>query len=202
MHTQTHTAESPELTHELFADLLDHTLTTFHICHKHNLAIDQLEAVADSPAFQSAARALERIHDARAAAMLPELRTRALTQLAHIIDQTPTTPTHTETVRRATATVLRWKPAPRPTTEEPTEQQTEKHTKNQAENPTQDAPGQPHAQAEPTNTDTRPEPTHPPESQPDPAHAPRPATPLNAETPEHDTRPQADRPPSQGHQPE
>ncbi len=194
MQTQTHTAESPELTHELFADLLDHTLTTFQICHKHNLAIDQLEAVADSPAFQSAARALEHIHDARAAAMLPELRTRALTQLAHIIDQTPTTPTHTETVRRATATVLRWKPEPRHTNEEQTEKQAEK--------PTQDASGQPHAQAEPTNTDTRPEPAHPPESQPDPAHAPRPATPLNAETPEHGTRPQADRPPSQGHQPE
>lgn len=163
MHTQT-----PELTHQLFDDLLNEHLTTFQICHKHQLAIDQLAAVVDSPAFQSAARALERIHDARAAAMLPELRTRALTRLADVVAQTPTTPTHTETIRRAASAILRWKSAPPQPDDRPDKQPDERPTDAK---PAGAPPEQPPERHEPSGRTARHESSRPPEPLPTAAHA-------------------------------
>lgn len=112
---QTHT---PELTAKLFADVLDDALSIPEVCNRHGLAIDELAAVTASPDFRKAVADLDAIHRARLAAQRPAREARALATLDAIAAQTPTSPTHTETVRRAASALLRHKHPTAPAADE------------------------------------------------------------------------------------
>lgn len=104
-----------QLTNELFNDLLDPCLSTLDVCRKHAVPITDLRLILASEHFQQTARALIEAEELRSAALAPDRRERALATLDAITQQTPTTPTHTECIRRAAATLLRaTKPAQRP----------------------------------------------------------------------------------------
>ncbi len=119
MHTQTHHA-APLLTTELFADILNPDMHAFEVCHRHGLDLTQLRAVTDSAHFRHNVECMRAIQAARADAMLPAMQARALRTLDAVAAQPPTTPTHTETVRRAAAAVLRLKPDTPPEPADPT----------------------------------------------------------------------------------
>ena len=115
--TTAHQTPTPELTPALFADLLDPSKSPFDLCHTHNLALDQLHAVATGDHFRACVRMLEEIHAERTAAQRPQRERLALDALDRIANQTPTTNTHTETIRRAANALLRHKPqTPSPAT--------------------------------------------------------------------------------------
>ena len=96
-----------QLTPDLFHDLIDNRLSAIDICIKHELAIDQLAAIVDSPEFTQASRQLADIERKRIEATAPLRRRAALQTLETIAQQHPTTPTHTETVRKAAAQLAR-----------------------------------------------------------------------------------------------
>lgn len=144
MSTQTHdqtTVHTPALTTQLFSDILNSTLSTFEICRRNDINIDQLRAVAESEHFRYSVECMRAIHAARTDAMLPAMQARALGALDAIASQDPTTPTHTETVRRAAAAVLRLKPT------DPPEPDTQ-HNENDDNHPDNHPGPQPDAHAE------------------------------------------------------
>ncbi len=120
-----------ELTNELFNDLLDPCLSTLDVCRKHAVPITDLRLILASDHFQQSAQALIEAEELRSAALAPDRRERALATLDAITQQQPSTPTHTECIRRAASALLRAakpdqrpahtpaKPEPTTTTEEP-----------------------------------------------------------------------------------
>ncbi|RMH29256.1 MAG: hypothetical protein D6692_04475, partial [Planctomycetota bacterium] len=105
-----HQPHTPELTPALFADLLDPSKSPFDICHTHNLALDKLHAITTGAHFRACVQMLEEIHAERTAAQRPQRERLALDALDRIVTQTPTTNTHTETIRRAASALIRHKP--------------------------------------------------------------------------------------------
>jgi hypothetical protein len=105
---------TPELTQALFTDLLDPAISLLDVCRRHALPIEHLHNVLEGEQFQSAVRALNRAMQLRAQALAPERTERALATLDAIARQTPTTPSHTECVRRAAGALLRATQPPKP----------------------------------------------------------------------------------------
>lgn len=108
---------TPTLTQALFTDLLDPAISLLDVCRRHTLPIEHLHDVLASEQFQSAVDALNRAMELRTRALAPERTERALATLDAIARQTPTTPSHTECVRRAAAALLRATQPPKPTKE-------------------------------------------------------------------------------------
>jgi hypothetical protein len=104
-----------QLTNELFNDLLDPRIPTLDVCRKHAIPITDLRLILASDHFQQSAQALIEAEELRAAALAPDRRERALATLDAITQQQPSTPTHTECIRRAASALLRaTKPDARP----------------------------------------------------------------------------------------
>ncbi len=104
---------------DLFHDLLAEALPTIDICRKHAIALADLRRIIQSQEFRQAAEDLAVIEEIRTAARLPARREQSLAALERIIAQPATTPTHTETIRKAANTLMRdpkaaTKPTPKP----------------------------------------------------------------------------------------
>lgn len=95
--------EHAQLTPDIIHDLIIEPLPTLDICLKHQLSIDQLHALVTSEQFKQIADQLTEIDHARA----PFTRARMLRVLERIADLEPQSPTHTETIRKAAAQLLR-----------------------------------------------------------------------------------------------
>jgi hypothetical protein len=95
------------LTDALFTDLLDPAVPLLEVCRRHALPIGHLHDILAGDRFQSAVRALNRAMQLRSQALAPERTERALATLDAIARQTPTSPSHTECVRRAAGALLR-----------------------------------------------------------------------------------------------
>jgi len=95
--------EHTQLTPELIVDLLFEPKPTLTICGDHNLSIHQLAQILDSHEYRQLEADMARIQHRRA----PALRRRLLTTLEDIATQTPSSPTHAETIRKAAAQLLR-----------------------------------------------------------------------------------------------
>lgn len=113
--------EHTQCTADLFQDIIDHRITAIEICIKHDLTIDELAEVVESPQFTRAARQLAEIERMRAAVTAPIRHRVALAVLQHIAENEPETPTHAETVRKCAAQLARLtapdpnpKPNPKP----------------------------------------------------------------------------------------
>ena len=100
--------EHAQLTPELIVDLLFEPKPTLEICARHDLSLHQLAEILDSDEYHRLEADLTRIQHRRA----PALRRRTLAALEHIANQTPTSPTHAETIRKAAAQLLRVTNAP------------------------------------------------------------------------------------------
>ena len=96
-----------QLTTDLFHDLIDPCLSAIDICAKHDLTIEQLTDLIDSPEYRTAVEQLAHIEQTRIESTAPLRRRLALQVLQNIAQQEPTTPTHTETVRKAAAHLAR-----------------------------------------------------------------------------------------------
>ena len=106
--------EHHTLTNGLFNDLLDPRIPTLDVCRKHGIPITDLRDILASEHFRQAAEALIAAEELRSRALAPDRRERALATLDAIASQEPTTPTHTECIRRAAGAILRaTKPDPR-----------------------------------------------------------------------------------------
>lgn len=98
------------LTPDLFQDIIDHDLTAVDICIKHDLSIDELAQIVQSPEFTHAARQLAAIENIRTAATAPLRQRLALRTLQKIAELEPQSPTHAETVRKSAAQLARLTP--------------------------------------------------------------------------------------------
>ena len=149
-----HTQLTPDIIH----DLIIEPLPTLDICRKHQLSVDQLHALVHSQEFTRLADQLAEINTARA----PFTRARMFDILNGIAELEPQSPTHTETIRKAAAQLLRLT--------EPREQQ------SQAQDETEPQPQDPHStqdnHAENTQTPGRDAAAHtnPPQSDPPQPH--------------------------------
>jgi DNA-binding transcriptional MerR regulator len=92
---------------DLFHDLLAEAMPTIDICRKHGIALADLRRIIQSQEFRQAAEDLAAIEEIRTAARLPARREQSLAALERIIAQPATTPTHTETIRKAANTLMR-----------------------------------------------------------------------------------------------
>jgi Fic family protein len=121
---------------DLFHDLLAEAMPTIDICRKHGIALADLRRIIQSQEFRQAAEDLAVIEEIRTAARLPARREQSLAALERIIAQPATTPTHTETIRKAANTLMRdpkaaTKAKPQPAaapTPKPTNHPKPKHT--------------------------------------------------------------------------
>lgn len=95
--------QHPQLTPDIIHDLIIEPLPTLDICLKHQLSVDQLHALVTSEQFKQLAEQLTDIDQARA----PFTRARMLRVLERIAQLEPQSPTHTETIRKAAAQLLR-----------------------------------------------------------------------------------------------
>ncbi len=88
-----------QITNELLHDLIAEPISVIELCTRHTLTIDELHAIIISPAFTRLAEMIRAIQRAR------ETFTRArLAQVLERISLTePTSPSHTETIRKAAA---------------------------------------------------------------------------------------------------
>jgi hypothetical protein len=93
----------------LLADLFDHTLSLPDIARRHAVPLPDLTRLVASPAVAEVAAAYAHAAAVRADLLRPVLQAHALAALAKVIQQMPTTPAHTECVRKAAGAVLRWK---------------------------------------------------------------------------------------------
>lgn len=93
----------------LLADLFDHTLSLPDIARRHAVPLPDLTRLVASPAIAEIAAAYAHAVAVRADLLRPVLQAHALAALAKVIQQAPTTPAHTECVRKAAGAVLRWK---------------------------------------------------------------------------------------------
>lgn len=165
--------EHHTLTNELFNDLLDPRIPMLDVCRAHAITVNQLSRILASPEFQDAADALDLAEQLRARALAPDRRERALATLDAIASQQPTTPSHTECIRRAASALLRaTKEARTPNRTPPTD------THN------------PHTH----DPDTHEPETHEPETHEPatPNHAPPASAPTHPSTPTAHTEPFAD----------
>lgn len=104
------------LTTDLFHDLIDPCLSAIDICTRHDLTIHQLTDIIESSEYRTAVEQLAHIEQTRIESTAPLLQRIALQVLQTIAQQEPTTPTHTETIRKAAAHLARTtKPEPEPT---------------------------------------------------------------------------------------
>lgn len=101
------------LTDAVFNDLLDPTITLLDVCRQHAIPIENLPAILSSDPFRIATEALHAATDLRAKALAPERRERALATLDTIVRQPPTSPAHTDCIRRAAGALLRATQPPR-----------------------------------------------------------------------------------------
>jgi DNA-binding transcriptional MerR regulator len=92
---------------DLFHDLLAEALPTIDICRKHGIALADLRRIIQSLEFRQAAEDLAVIEEIRTQARLPARREQSLAALERIVAQPATTPTHTETIRKAANTLMR-----------------------------------------------------------------------------------------------
>jgi hypothetical protein len=106
--------DTHELTNDLFNDLLDPRIPTLDVCRKHAVPITTLRRILESEEFQEAAEALIAAEKLRSKALASDRRERALATLDAITQQSPTTPTHTECIRRAASALIRATNEPRP----------------------------------------------------------------------------------------
>jgi len=95
--------EHAQLTPDIIHDLIIEPLPTLDICRKHQLSVDQLHTLVTSEEFKQLADQLTDIDQARA----PFTRARMLDILNGIAQLEPQSPTHTETIRKAAAQLLR-----------------------------------------------------------------------------------------------
>lgn len=93
----------------LLADLFDHTLSLPDIARRHAVPLPDLTRLVASPAVAEVAALYAHAAVVRADLLRPVLQAHALAALAKVIQQVPTTPAHTECVRKAAGAVLRWK---------------------------------------------------------------------------------------------
>jgi Fic family protein len=105
---------------DLFHDLLAEAMPTIDICRKHAIALADLRRIIQSQEFRQAAEDLAAIEEIRTAARLPARREQSLAALERIIAQPATTPTHTETIRKAANTLMRDPKAAKPKPPQPT----------------------------------------------------------------------------------
>ncbi len=126
-----------QITNELLHDLIAEPISVIELCTRHALTVDELHAIITSPAFTRLAEMIRAIQQAR------ETFTRA--RLAQVLERIaltePTSPSHTETIRKAAA-----------------------HLDRQLSKPTTESQDHP-----PTEPDRDSDPA--PDSSPDPGHA-------------------------------
>ncbi|MHA7814666.1 MAG: hypothetical protein ACX94C_14880 [Phycisphaerales bacterium] len=88
-----------QITNELLHDLIAEPISVIELCTRHALSVEQLHAIITSPAFTRLAEMIRTIQQAR------ESFTRA--RLAQVLERIaltdPTSPSHTETIRKAAA---------------------------------------------------------------------------------------------------
>lgn len=120
--------EHHTLTNELFNDLLDPRIPMLDVCRAHAITVNQLSRILASPEFQEAADALDLAEQLRARALAPDRRERALATLDAIASQQPTTPSHTECIRRAASALLRATKEARTTNRTPATDTHDPHT--------------------------------------------------------------------------
>ncbi|MFG0314443.1 MAG: hypothetical protein ACF8LL_09695 [Phycisphaerales bacterium] len=88
-----------QITNELLHDLIAEPISVIELCTRHALTVDELHAIITSPAFTRLAEMIRAIQQAR------ETFTRA--RLAQVLERIaltePTSPSHTETIRKAAA---------------------------------------------------------------------------------------------------
>ncbi|MHA7814768.1 MAG: hypothetical protein ACX94C_15405 [Phycisphaerales bacterium] len=92
-----------QLTPDIIHDLIIEPLPTLDICLKHQLSVEQLHTLVTSDEFKELADQLNEINHVRA----PFIRARMLEVLNRIANLAPQSPTHTETIRKAAAQLLR-----------------------------------------------------------------------------------------------
>lgn len=95
--------EHAQLTPDIINDLIIEPLPTLDICLKHQLSVEQLHTLVTSDEFKQLADQLNEINQARA----HFTRARMLEILNRIANLEPQSPTHTETIRKAAAQLLR-----------------------------------------------------------------------------------------------
>jgi Fic family protein len=120
---------------DLFHDLLAEALPTIDICRKHGIALADLRRIIQSQEFRQAAEDLAVIEEIRTAARLPARREHSLAALERIIAQPATTPSHTETIRKAANTLMRDPKAATKTTPTPKPRPTETPTPKPSNHP-------------------------------------------------------------------
>ena len=135
-----------QLTQELIVDLLIEPKPTHTICAQHNLTLHELAEILESDAYQQLESDLTRIERNRA----PALRRKLIASLETIANQTPTSPTHTEIIRKATTQLLRLL-----NTREP-DSHPQNETETEAETHQQDRPTNNQANTHPDQQHTRP----------------------------------------------
>ncbi len=91
----------------LLQHFLDPTLSVFDIADRAGLGLDEVLDWVDSPDAHAILDNLRAVADYQAALILATVRPRAIQTLAIIAAQEPTTPAHTETIRKAAAQLAR-----------------------------------------------------------------------------------------------
>jgi hypothetical protein len=91
----------------LLRDLLDPGLTSIEVAQRHDLGPIAFRDAVQSQAFREAAEALRDADLARTELLAPLMHARALHTLARIADQPTTTPSQTESARRACTALLK-----------------------------------------------------------------------------------------------
>ena len=151
-----------QITNELLHDLIAEPISVIELCTRHALTVDELHAIITSPAFTRLAEMIRAIQQER------ETFTRA--RLAQVLERIaltePTSPSHTETIRKAAA-----------------------HLDRQLSKPTTESQDHP-------RPDPDPNPHPEPDTSPDADHdEPNPTTPQHAPDPTLNTQQHASSPP-------
>jgi len=92
---------------DLIRDLLDPALTSIEVMQRHTLDPHAFRDVVRSQAFCEAAEALRDADQERTELLTPLMHARALHTLARIANQPTTTPSQTESARRASTALLK-----------------------------------------------------------------------------------------------
>lgn len=92
---------------DLLRDLLDPALTSMEVMQRHHLDPHAYRAAVRSQAFHDAAEALQDADQERTARLTPLVHARALHTLSRIANQPTTTPSQTESARRAATALLK-----------------------------------------------------------------------------------------------
>jgi hypothetical protein len=92
---------------DLLRDLLDPALTSVEVMQRHTLDPQAFRAAVRSEAFREAAEALRDADQERTELLTPLMHARALHTLSRIANQPTTTPSQTESARRASTALLK-----------------------------------------------------------------------------------------------